>query len=408
MHILLDGGYTLGSAGDDAPLSFLTDSLRARFKDVDFTVVARHPHEEFERRHGVLTVPGFEYESKAASGGRWFRGLNFEDDRTTLGALADCIADSDLLVLGAGNFLTEVGIDVLRGHLPRFAVMVAIAQLAGTPTMLFGLSANQLQSPWAARGARWLLHAADAVTFREQRAVDELLASGIDLPRYELLPDPALGAREPGPGRGAEVLDAESIPPSAAQRLGLAPRDLSWLDVHEQYLATQVQTVDRWLATSDERDVLIIPQCTYEDAPHTDDRVIGRAIAHSSIDPSRVHVIKRQLPHWDIEACYQIVDVVLATRLHGSVFAARQGVPVLGLAYEQKVAGFFDSLGLAQLCLPIEASADTIIEELDSVCASADDLSAQLTSRITELRTQLDRYIDIAIELLERPRPPRP
>lgn len=409
LRVLFDGGYTLRSAGDDAPLTFLADGLRSRVaEELECTVIARHPSREFDRWYDVRSVAGLEYDSKAASAGKWFRGLNFDDDRDQLRGVADVVAESDLLVLGAGNFLTEVGIDVLRGHLPRFAVMIAIAQLAGTPTMLYGLSANRLRDPWTARTARWLLDAADAVTFREGRAVENLTAAGIDLPSYELLPDPALGAREASAGRAREILAAESIPPGQGARMAVAPRDLSWLDLNDDYVAGQVEVINGWLAASPLADVIVIPQCTYEDAPQTDDRVIGGTLAARSADPSRVHIVESHLPHWDVEACYDAADVVVATRLHGSVFAARRGRPVVGLAYEQKVAGFFDTLELPQLCLPVSAPPERILEAVHRAHKDAPQLSPVLLERTAGLRTRLGRYLDIALELLERPRPRRP
>ncbi|HRI64117.1 MAG TPA: polysaccharide pyruvyl transferase family protein, partial [Polyangium sp.] len=205
VNVVFDGAFSIDSAGDDAPLAFMVHELRKRLDHPRFTALVRHPDWRLARRLGVETAANLEHETKAASLGRWYRGLNFGDSRAELGSIAEVVANADLLVLGAGNFLTEVGIDVLRGHLPRFVSMSLAAQMAGTPTLLFGLSANLLRNPLTARAAKWLLQTASAVTFRERIAIENLEASGVRLPEYRLLPDPALGA----PSAAIDVGDTE-------------------------------------------------------------------------------------------------------------------------------------------------------------------------------------------------------
>ena len=185
MNIVFDGAFSIDSAGDDAPLAFMVHELRKRLDRPRFFALVRHPEWPLARRLGVETGLNLEHDSKAASVGRWYRGMNFGDSRAELEAVANVVAKADLLVLGAGNFLTEVGIDVLRGHLPRFVAMSLVAQMSQTPTLLFGLSANPLRHPWTVRAAQWLLHSASAVTFRERIAINNLEASGVRLPETQ-------------------------------------------------------------------------------------------------------------------------------------------------------------------------------------------------------------------------------
>ncbi len=94
----------------------LVDLLREKLGDVDAVVVARHAGEDQYSRYGIRSVNGLEYETKEQSIGKWFRGFNPDDDETDLCQLYSEIASSDLLVLGAGNFLVDYTIDLLKAR----------------------------------------------------------------------------------------------------------------------------------------------------------------------------------------------------------------------------------------------------------------------------------------------------
>jgi len=402
-HVVFDGGYTIESAGDDAPLAFLSYELRRVYgENIRLSVLSRHPNGDFNKYYDVTTYKNIEYRSKSESLEKWFCGLNYNDDRHELAKIADLIADADLLVLGAGNFLTEIGIDVLRGHLPRFGVMMLMANMAHTPCMLFGLSANKLQSPYSIRAAQWILSNAQAVTFREQKAIDNLIASGVSLPSYELLPDPALGAPRSDSSRADEILSLEGIPQPKGYRLALAPRDLSWLGKNENYHELMAGLINRWLDHNLENDVLFVPQCTYcVDSKETDDRWIAEQISRQSNFVDRIHHVNGLYPSWDVEVLYETATVAVATRLHGSVFAARRSTPVIGIAYEDKVSGFFHQLGMPEFVLPLDIDVDSLFLKVIELLQNEAEISAHLTSNVLRMQKQLGRYTDIAIKLLE-------
>jgi colanic acid/amylovoran biosynthesis protein len=402
VRIVFDGAFGIDSAGDDAPLAFMVHELRKRLDRPHFTALVRHPDWRLADRLGVETVANLEHESKAASAGRWYRGLNFGDSRAELQSIADVVANADLLILGAGNFLTEVGIDVLRGHLPRFVAMCLAAEMARTPMMLFGLSANRLRHPWTIRAADWLLRSASALTFREPIAIENLRASGVAVPDYVLLPDPALGAPSAPSGTGRAILASERIPITAGKRLALAPRDLSWMgrEISDRYEREQVALVDLWCANR-ENDVIFVPQCTYcVDDPRTDDRHLASRLRAASRHPERVHVVQGRYDYDEVESIYGEAHAVVATRLHGAVFAARMGIPVIGLAYEDKVRGFFDQMRLAEVCLPWDAEAAAILERLLAVSHPAGRMSSLLRANVARLQGELHGYVEIAERLV--------
>ena len=67
----------------------------------------------------------------------------------------------------------------------------------------------------------------------------------------------------------------------------------------------------------------------------------------------------------------------MGVRLHATILAAASGVPMLGIAYDPKVSGFLDDLGLPGQCLPLDADADTIAATITRTLA---DMSIRPTA----------------------------
>ncbi len=401
--IVFVGCYTIRSAGDDAPLTFLASALRERLGPCEIVVLARHPNEAFDRCHDVRTIRGFEYETKAAAQGRWMRGMNFDDDRGELRAIADQIASADLVVLGAGNFFIEVSFDIFRGNFAMFLIASGIAELAEIPFMLYGLSASRLRQPWAVRAARWMLRRAAAVTFRDGSAVANLTACGVQLPQHEVLPDPALGAPPCPAERADEILALENISLSGKQVLAIALRNLTYMQGHDEYERMLAQVVDRWNAQGPEHAVIFIPQCSYNVGdPTTDDRFIARRVAQQITSIAQCHFVEGEHESPEIESLYRRASVTLGTRLHGCVFSAKMGTPAVGLAYDDKVHGFFHQLGKPDWCLPWNVSSEEAFAMLVTLHAQRASLQPWLHSRIAELQSELGRYVEIAVELIRQ------
>lgn len=71
----------------------------------------------------------------------------------------------------------------------------------------------------------------------------------------------------------------------------------------------------------------------------------------------------------EIVALIRRMSLVIAMRLHTLIFAAGQGVPIVGVVYDPKVSGFLDYLG-QDLYLPLEeASAASLCDLIDTAMA---------------------------------------
>ena len=399
--ILCVGVYAIKSAGDDAPLLTLKSIMDTRFKGgLDWHVLSRHVDKHFDEHYGVTTHRNLEYPTKEQSVQKWFRGFNVDDNPEILIEQFRIFESADLIVLGAGNFLNENSFGLFRGFLSASCVSAFMAKAARKPFMLYGLSATDLETRLARSMASWLLNSADVVTFRESLSPKVLLASKVTLPkRYYILPDPVFGSPSSSNETAAEIFEVEGIPRCRKRlRLGLAVREFLYRGkgFHQNFIKRITKVVQKWVAAGGE--VVFIPQFTYDQAGMLDDRITAQTILRGISNPENCYSIKGQYWPEDVESLYSQCDVVMGVRLHGSVFGLKQGVPTLGLAYEPKVQGMFESLNLGQNVLPLDSSPETIVAALNNISRTFEKRSVAV--RIARLKEQLKKYGDLAEQLL--------
>lgn len=397
LTILCAGAYGIRNAGDDLPLIALMDGLRTALpgRDLRFRALSRHPDEEDARLLGATLVPNLEYESGEAARGRWFRGLNPDDDPEPFERVQAEIAGCDLLVLGAGNALLDQTIGLLRGPVPLMALYGSLARMHGKPVMLYGMSVGPLRTEWGRNLSRQLIADAAVVTVRDSDSF-ALCRELLRRPReIHLLPDATLAVAPPEPGRGAQVLREENIElPEGLPLVAIGLRDLTRplgeAANHQQEQAV-LGLVERW---RDRAAFLFIPQSTYRE---DDDRVLAARLAARAPLGAQCFTIRERHHPLDLVALYGLAAVTVASRLHGAVFSAIAGTPPIGIDYLPKMRGFLDLLPgcherLALDGLTVDALDDAVAHLLDDAPARR----RRLAARVTELRRQAAKYATLA------------
>lgn len=90
-------------------------------------------------------------------------------------------------------------------------------------------------------------------------------------------------------------------------------------------------------------------------------------------------------------------ELVISMRLHALIFAAGQGIPVVGLVYDPKVSGFLDYLG-QEFYLPLDAlNEGNLSDMIDGALSAA---SAE-PATVEQLRALAQKNAALARELLE-------
>jgi hypothetical protein len=93
---------------------------------------------------------------------------------------------------------------------------------------------------------------------------------------------------------------------------------------------------------------------------------------------------------------------VVSMRLHGLIFAAGQGVPLIGVVYDPKVSSFLSYIG-QNLYIDLEhLTSSALMEQIDVAISRASDYEF-LTERVTRLRQVESKNSKTAAKLLGLP-----
>jgi colanic acid/amylovoran biosynthesis protein len=72
-------------------------------------------------------------------------------------------------------------------------------------------------------------------------------------------------------------------------------------------------------------------------------------------------------------------SVVVSSRYHALVGAMAHGVPALGIGWTHKYQGLFNDFGLPQLCVGQQESSAAILDKLQRICSSAENVTVRDT-----------------------------
>ncbi|MBR2717488.1 MAG: polysaccharide pyruvyl transferase CsaB [Oscillospiraceae bacterium] len=317
--VVISGAYGMDNAGDDAVLSAILAELRRMDRELPVTVLSRRPRQT-GRRFGVSAVHPFRVL-------RW----------------ALVLLRSRLFLSGGGSLLQDV---TSRRSLLYYLFTLRAARRLGCAVQLYGCGIGPLELPGdRERTAKTLNECVDIITLRDGDSEALLREMGVTRPTVLLAADPAL--TPPGPGGERE------------RAIGFALRD--WPGFRERIPALAEAARYAWTRYSLTPVFLCL-------AP--EDREAARAVCGELGDvPCTVSVDPRRSAR---------MSVVVSMRLHGLIFALRDGIPAAGIRYDPKVEAFCREAGLP--CLPLEEAEPDALRALidDALHLDGENLSASL------------------------------
>ncbi len=389
-RVLIFGYYGFRNTGDEAILTVLLQDLSRESAGVEAVVVSGDPGAT-SRDHAV-------------------EAIRFTD----LPALIDAARQCDAVVLGGGGLFHDYwgaepdrALSSDHGSLSFVMAAPLLAAVYGKPLLIYAVGVGPLATEEGRRMTRAAFGCADFATVRDEVSKATLDAIGVDTTGVVVAADPAF-ALEPAPAPEAEaILRGEGVAPGGVT-VGVALRDWNVGVSPERWEAAVAGGLDLFLVRHPEAKILCLPFQDME-GELVDDRAVARRIAAKMAQGSRVVRLPSALGPAQTAALVSRCDVILAMRLHAAIFAVAAQVPVVALAYDPKVAGFLDEVGLAELTLGLAGLApSTVCARLDHALAERERLRPRLAAAAPELGRRARHGATLAGARLAAPRPVRP
>ena len=305
-RVMICGAYGRGNAGDDAILLAILTELRAIRPDLSFQVFSRNP-KDTRQTYRVNSFYIFNF-LKAL---RAFRRAR-------------------LFINGGGSLMQDV---TSYRSLWFYLWTLSAAKRHGCPVIMYGCGIGPIRSDGnRKRAARVMNHYVDAITLRDPDSLKELEVLGVTKPKISLSADTTviLPAAESDAVDG--LLESNGIP-ARGEYIGFVLRPWPRFDEKAKEIAAAADYV---------YETYGLTPVFFPIEPRLDVAAAQKVIQKLHVP---CHVLKDEFSAAQSIGILSRMRVVVSMRLHGLIFAAGQGCPLVGIVYDQKVSSFLSYIG---------------------------------------------------------------
>lgn len=361
-HILLSGFYGASNVGDELILRSISERIQAADDAAQIWVGAENP-DQVERSHGLQAFP-----------------------RKSLPHALNAARTASGVVLGGGGLWHDYTFERSGGLLGLFhAPQISIAGFGALPLMgrmfdapfhVVGMGIGPLEDADAKRMMGFIGGHAESVMVRDAESYAYAVESLPFPDRVRQAPDVVYGLQLPPLPAPAEVV---AFRESGFRIVGLNLRP--WAHTDEDLLVEQVA---EGLIGWSRREPIAMIGIPMQAGERVDLSVIGR-VARRIAEQVPSLVLRAPLGTDELLATLASLDALVSMRLHACLLAHRLGRPVVGIAYDPKVANHFAELGRAHVCLRLPLEAERLETAIAVVAAERDGLPAEARERIRGL-----------------------
>ena len=349
--VLVCGAYGRGNAGDDAILEAILTELRQIDPDMPIWVLSRNP-KDTRLTYRVNSLYIFDVP-------RWWKLMG----RTAL------------YINGGGSLMQDV---TSRRSLWFYLYTIRCAKRRDNKVLMYGCGIGPIRYPSNRKLTARILQAnVDCITLRDTHSKTELDDMSITAPQVFLSADPTVIL----PAAGKEIvnglMESFGLDPSG-KYIGFTLRPWPGYEAKAPIFGALAEYVWETYGLTP----VFLPVEPRLDVP-------AARLAASFAKKAPCKIVERTGSSAHTIGLYSRMKVVVSMRLHALVFSAGQGVPLVGVVYDQKVSSFLSYIGQNLYCDLSEASLDTLIPLVDSACERIGDTEF-LNASVARLRAVED------------------
>ena len=304
--IAVCGAYGRGNAGDEAILKAILEEIRELAPDAPICVVTRNP-KETRLLHRVRAIHTFDIPGIARLSCRCRLYLN-----------------------GGGSLIQDA---TSRRSLWFYLYTLWQAHRAGVPVLIYSSGIGPVTRPGDRRLAgRVISRNVDVITLREDSSVEELAALGVSGPEVVLAADPALTLRSHDEAAARSVVLTAGLDPEGAYVCFILR---PWPGFDEK-VPEFAAAADR-LFREEGLTPVFLPVDRGKDVPAA--RKVLQRMEEKGI------LLDGSYPGEELSDLLGVMGAVVSMRLHGLIFAAGRGTPLVGVVYDPKVRAFLRYIG---------------------------------------------------------------
>jgi len=357
-RILLSGYYGFGNLGDEAILEATVQSFRQAQPDLEIAVLSAQP-QATAQAYGVHAA-----------------------HRARPGSVLRELRRCNLLLSGGGGLIQD---STSANSAVYYLGIMRLAQLLGRKTMVFAQGLGPVRLSRNVRLTRSAFRRAQAITVRDEASAEWLCSIGVTHPEPQVAADLAFLLKPAPPEEANEVL-AQAGVRAHEGLLGISVRPWHEAPFHSLYeIRSAANDICRQLGLRP----VFVPMHPAQDLP------LAQTWAHALA--AKAAILPADLRPSLALAVVARMSLLIGMRLHGLIFAAMAGVPLVGLSYDPKVDALLAELEEQPLGPLDRISADQIAAAALAAWQDRDARQARLKAHAAALKARAATSISVAL-----------
>ena len=274
-----------------------------------------------------------------------------------------------LYLNGGGSLIQDV---TSRRSLWFYLYTLMSAHRHGAKVVMYGCGIGPVQYPTDRKlAARVIDRCVDAITLREDSSLRELESMGVTRPEIIPAADPSLTLRSASPQRTDSAMLSAGIPPQG-QYVCFALRPWPGFEEKAAAFAEAAELLYREAGLT----------AVFLSIDHVKDGAAADAVCRNMSTPC-YRLGDLDSPEL-ITGVLSRMQAVVSMRLHGLIFSAGHGVPLVGVVYDPKVRAFLRYIGQQRDLDLAEVEARALTELVQA--ARAETSPAEQQAAVARLR----------------------
>ena len=361
--ILISGYYGFDNSGDDAILKAMVKDLKENIENLEIVVLSKNPSYT-EKTYNVKAVNRFSI-------------------KAVIGAIKSC----DLFISGGGSLLQDV---TSTRSLLYYISLMKLAKNYNKTIMVYANGVGPIDGKINRFWTRRILNKVDLITLRDEDSKRFLGELGVKNENIYVTADPVFTLEPIEKEKVLNILDRESIPKDKPM-IGVAVRH--WED-SENLIIHVAKTID-YIIEQYNVNVILIPM------HYPGDLDISNSILNN-VNTKGCYVLSNKYNVEDIMGIIKNLEMIIAMRLHSLIYAATQGVPMVGIVYDPKIEGFLKSIDMDFMCPAENLKCHELVKKIDYVWKNRKELKEKLTVLDEKMKKEALKNTYMAKELLEK------
>ncbi|AOT71713.1 polysaccharide pyruvyl transferase CsaB [Geosporobacter ferrireducens] len=357
--VFIFGYYGFQNIGDEAILSAIVSTLKKEKEDIQISALSYNA-QYTEKLHGIHAV-----------------------SRNSLRGIIQAIKEADLVISGGGSLLQDI---TSSRSLIYYLSIIYLAKKMGKKVMFYGNGFGPITKQWNRHLLQRVLRNVDRITLRDYDSMKTFEAIGLNK-SVEVTADATFVLEPEVQVRILHILEQEEIPMDKPL-IGISVRPWKHADSIVKVLASVCDYI-----IERNMNVVFLPM------QFTKDIALSEEICSKM--KNKAYVLQGEVSPKEMIGIIGKMDFLIGMRLHALIFAARMGVPMIGIEYDPKIKGFLDVVKQTNIGKVEELDFIKLCSEFDRLWNERESNEKMLQEVAAYLKRKAAINGEIAVRLLE-------